>query len=101
MLSQCECVEGDPCEVKFQRISANHEEVTINRRDDKESNGNIRSLLDRLHLGGTPAQQAELGVLLTKYADVFAAQEEDLGYTDRVEHEIPLVDETPVSQPYR
>uniref|UniRef100_A0A8P4GKR5 Gypsy retrotransposon integrase-like protein 1 n=1 Tax=Dicentrarchus labrax TaxID=13489 RepID=A0A8P4GKR5_DICLA len=36
-----------------------------------------------------------------RYADVFAAQDEDLGYTDQVKHEIPVVDESPVSQPYR
>ncbi|KAK7909832.1 hypothetical protein WMY93_014516 [Mugilogobius chulae] len=28
-------------------------------------------------------------------------QDEDLGYTDHVQHEIPVVDETPVNQPYR
>lgn len=101
IISQCQCIEGDPYEVKFQRISADHEEVAINRKDDQKSDSDIQSLLDRLHQGGTPEQQAELGVLLRKYADVFAVHDEDLGYTDRVKHEIPLVDETPVSQPYR
>ena len=101
VLSQCQCVEGDPYEVKFQRISANHEEVVINRKDDQGSGSDTQTLLDRLHLGGTPEQQAELGAVLMKYADVFAANDEDLGFTDRVKHEIPLVDETPVSQPYR
>ena len=38
---------------------------------------------------------------MMKYTDVFAAHDEDLGYTDQVKHEIPLLDETPVSQPYR
>ena len=101
ILSQCQCVEGDPCEVKFQRISANHEEVIINRKDGQGSDNDIQTLLDRLHLGGTPDQQAELRAILMKYADVFAVNDEDLGYTDRVKHEIPVVDETPVSQPYR
>ncbi|XP_029902664.1 uncharacterized protein LOC115355879 [Myripristis murdjan] len=101
VLSQCECVEGDPYEVKFQRISANHEEVTINRKDSQSSDSDIKSLLDRLHIGGSPEQQAELGALLRKYADVFAVNDEDLGYTDRVKHEIPVVDDVPVSQPYR
>lgn len=32
---------------------------------------------------------------------MFAVCDEDLGFPDQVEHEIPLVDETPVSQPYR
>uniref|UniRef100_A0A8P4GS98 Gypsy retrotransposon integrase-like protein 1 n=1 Tax=Dicentrarchus labrax TaxID=13489 RepID=A0A8P4GS98_DICLA len=101
ILSQCQCIEGDPYEVKFQRISSSHEEVTVTRKDNKECDSDMQSLLGRLHLGGTPEQQAELGVLLMRYADVFAAQDEDLGYTDQVKHEIPVVDESPVSQPYR
>lgn len=100
-LSPCEYVEGDPYEVKFQRISANHEEVTISRKEGQDSDRDPQGLLNRLHLGGTREQQAELGALLLKYADVFAVQDEDLGYTDRVKHEISVVDETPVSQPYR
>lgn len=100
-LAPCHCVEGDPYVVKFQPIAANHEEVTIDRKDGPEGNSDLQSLIDRLHMGGTPAQQAELGELLIKYADVFALHDEDLGYTDMVTHEIPVVDETLVSQPYR
>lgn len=94
-------MEGDPYEVKFQRIFANHEEVTVGRRDGQGSDSDIKSLLDRLHLGGTREEQAELGALLLKNADVFAGHDKDLGYTDRVKHEIPVLDDTPVSQPYR
>ncbi|XP_062420887.1 uncharacterized protein K02A2.6-like [Pungitius pungitius] len=101
VLSQCQCVDGDPCEVKFQRITADHEEVTIDRKDDHGGDSDIQNLLKQLHLGGTLEQQVELGELLMKYADVFAIHDEDLGYTDTVKHEIPVVDETPVSQPYR
>lgn len=39
-------------------------------------------------------------MLLMKFADVFGIHEKDLGYTDRVKHEIPVMDETPVSQLY-
>lgn len=101
ILSQCQCVEGDPYEVKFQRISADHEEVVVNWRADQGSSSDAQTLLDRLHLGGTPEQRKELVAALMKYADVFAANDEDPGYTDQVKHEIPLLDETPVSQPYR
>lgn len=101
VLSQCQYVDGDPCEVKFQRITADHEEVTIHRKDDHGGDSDMQNLLKQLHLGGTPEQQVELGELLMKYADVFAIHDEDLGYTDKVKHEIPVVDETPVSQPYR
>uniref|UniRef100_A0A672FZX6 Gypsy retrotransposon integrase-like protein 1 n=1 Tax=Salarias fasciatus TaxID=181472 RepID=A0A672FZX6_SALFA len=100
-LSHCESVENEPFQVKFQRISADHEEVTVSQREGQKSNGGMKSWLDQLDLGGTPEQQVELSELLRKYEDVFAVHDEDLGFTDRVKHEIPVVDETPVSQPYR
>lgn len=100
-LSPCQCTKGEPCEVKFQRISANHEEVTINQRNNKWADSEVKSLLDQLHMGGTPEERAELAILLKRYADVFAVHNEDLGFTDQVKHEIPLADRTPVSQPYR
>lgn len=56
ILTQCPCVEGEPYEVKFQRISANHEEVTIDWNDGQGSDRDIQSLLDRIHLGGTTEQ---------------------------------------------
>lgn len=34
VLNLCQCIEGEPCEVKFQRISATHEEVTVKRHTD-------------------------------------------------------------------
>lgn len=101
IISPGRCIEGDPCEVKFERISANHEEVTLNQKDCQGANSCVQDLLGRLHIGGTPGQQAEVRTLLKRYADVFALHDEDLGYTDRVKHEIPVVDEAPVSQPYR
>lgn len=101
ILTHCQCAESDSCEVRFQRISADHEEVRIDQRDKTMSDSDLSNLLSRLHIGGTPEQQAELGVLLMKHADVFAVHDEDLGYTDRVKHEIHLTDDSPISQPYR
>ncbi|CAM4557621.1 unnamed protein product [Leuciscus chuanchicus] len=101
ILTHCQCVESEACQVRFQRISADHEEVRVDQKDKPESGTDPSNLLSRLHIGGTPEQQARLGVLLLKYADVFAACDEDLGYTDRVKHELHLTDETPVAQPYR
>ncbi|KAK3518538.1 hypothetical protein QTP70_001500 [Hemibagrus guttatus] len=60
-----------------------------------------QSPLEKLQIGGTPEQQMELRALLMKYEDVFAICDEDLGHTDRVKHEIPVIDDIPVSQPYR
>lgn len=59
ILCQCQCVEGVPYEVKFQRISSNHDEVVINQKDDQGSDIDTQTLLDRLHLAGTPEQQAK------------------------------------------
>ncbi|KAK3526080.1 hypothetical protein QTP70_014642 [Hemibagrus guttatus] len=101
VLTPCQCVESDVCEVRFHSISADHEEVSVGQRDKPESDTGQRNLLSRLHIGGTPEQQARLCGLLTKYADVFTVCDEDLGYTDQVKHEIHLTDDAPVAQPYR
>ncbi|KAK3517143.1 hypothetical protein QTP86_019142, partial [Hemibagrus guttatus] len=101
VLTPCQCVESDVCEVRFHSISADHEEVSVDQRDKPESDNSPRNLLSKLHIGGTPEQQARLCGLLTKYADVFAVCDEDLGYSDRVKHEIHLTDDAPVAQPYR
>lgn len=50
--------------------------------------------LDRL-------EQQKAAALLRKYHSLFAKDEADLGCTNLIKHEIPLLDETPVHQPYR
>ncbi len=52
-------------------------------------------------MGGTPEQQVQLKAVLEKYLGVFAADDDDLGYTDKVQHEIHLTDDVPLNQPYR
>ena len=47
------------------------------------------------------AEASQLRELLRKYSDCFAWSDAELGYTDRVKHEIVLTDETPIAQPYR
>lgn len=39
--------------------------------------------------------------MLSRFVDVFALADDDLGFSDKVQHEIHLVDDVPVSQPYR
>lgn len=100
LLTQVDEVRSDDtCEVQFQRISADTEEVSI----DKHAEGapSVQSILDQLNVGGNPEQREQLASLLTKYSFVFAAEDEDLGYTDKVQHEIHLTDDVPVVQPYR
>lgn len=45
--------------------------------------------------------QLKVRDLLSKYASVFSAHEGDLGCTNLIMHEIPLVDDVPVRQRYR
>ncbi len=101
VLAQGRRVESSSCEVRFHQISADHEEVRVNQRSMTEVSGDLQCPLEKVQIGGTPAQQAELKALLRGYLDVFAITDEDLGYTELVKHEIPLNDDLPVSQSYR
>ncbi|KAJ7999930.1 hypothetical protein DPEC_G00199510 [Dallia pectoralis] len=65
------------CEVKFQRISASVEQVSVVEKD-LQTSSQLPSVVDRLDIGGTKEQQAELRAVLEKYTDVFAAEDEDL-----------------------
>lgn len=79
ILTQVECVDSDQCEVRFERISADTEEVTVDRKEGQTSDSDIQLILDSLHIGGTQEEQAPLAALLASYSDVFAFQDEDLG----------------------
>lgn len=47
------------------------------------------------------SEQQQAAALLTKYHSLFAKNEADLGCTNLIQHEIPLLDATPVRQAYR
>ncbi|XP_028298451.1 uncharacterized protein LOC114460741 [Gouania willdenowi] len=51
--------------------------------------------------GLNSAEQQQAAALLNKYHSLFAKDEADLGCTNLIKHEIPLLDDTPVRQPYR
>ena len=72
------------CEVQFQRISADTEEVRIDQHPDTYRD--VQPSLDQLNVGGSPEQRAQLALLLEKYSFVFATEDEDLGYTNKVQH---------------
>lgn len=61
----------------------------------------MQSVLDKLDIGGTDDERAALCALLARYSDVFTDDDDDLGFTDKVKHEIKLIDDVPVTQPYR
>ena len=48
-----------------------------------------------------PVAEEQAKELLGRYSDVFAKQEGDLGCTDEISHEIPLLDQAPIRQRYR
>lgn len=49
----------------------------------------------------SPEEESQAKQLLEKYSDVFARYDGDLGCTDEIVHEIPLLDDAPVRQRYR
>lgn len=55
--------------------------------------------IDLSHLSGE--EQGQVRSLLRKYASVFAANDQDLGCTNLITHDIPLLDSVPVRQRYR
>ncbi len=92
---------NETCEVKFQRISADIEEIGVNPKRDQVLENSSKEFLSKLHISGTLDQQAELSDLIMQFSDVFALEDEDLGFTDKVQHEIHVTDDIPVTQPYR
>lgn len=52
VLSHFQCAENNPCEVRFQCISAKQEEVTGDQEFRPKSDSDTRELLSRLQIGG-------------------------------------------------
>ena len=46
-------------------------------------------------------EQGQVRSLLEHYASVFSTSDTDLGCTNLISHDIPLIDDTPVAQRYR
>ncbi|KAI3359260.1 hypothetical protein L3Q82_002779 [Scortum barcoo] len=102
IISSAELVESvQTCEVKFHRISADVEQVSVDTKDES-FHSKAQSVLDKLDIGGTDNERTALCASLAKYIDVFTDDDDDnLRSTDKVKHEIKLVDDVPVTQPYR
>lgn len=74
--------------------------VTIAMQSVKENP--LPSAIDALDLSTLTAQDQErVRSLLHGYQSVFSSHDGDLGCTNLIAHEIPLLDETPVRQRYR
>ena len=50
---------------------------------------------------GTPAEKQEALRIFTSYADVFSSEENSLGRTTMIQHQIPTCDDIPVNQRHR
>lgn len=99
--SHVDCIESDQtCHIKFQRISADVEEISVNQ-DSEQPDSKVQKILNQLDIGGNEEERVALCALLARYIDVFADDDENLGHTDKVKHEIKLIDDIPVTQPYR
>ena len=63
----------------------------------------LEAKLDRLKINPdlTPVQQVQMKELLRRHGDLFAWTDSELGFTDRVKHDIFLTDDAPIAQPYR
>lgn len=58
--------------------------------------------LDSIAFSGlSPTENVQAKALLNKYSTLFAKNDIDLGCTNLIKHEIPLLDNAPVRQPYR
>ncbi|CAI5649652.1 unnamed protein product [Oreochromis niloticus] len=61
-----------------------------------------QDMVDAIDLSAlTESEQHEVRLLLQKYRSVFSTHEGDLGCTNLISHDIPLLDDVPVRQRYR
>lgn len=92
-------VKSDP-QVEIRLDGDSHECTAYVSSQTANPDGN--SDFDTLPLGGLNSiEQLQAKALLLKYSSLFAKSDTDVGCTNLITHEIPLIDETPVRQPYR
>lgn len=72
----------------------------ISTQEASMSNNSSDRILVNLE-GLTEQQAAQANALFSKYGSIFSKNDGDLGCTSLITHEIPLVDDVPVRQPYR
>jgi hypothetical protein len=100
-------VVENPSNIKFNR-HGNIQEIYIqeelmcgefNITNDMPDDFQIPSEKDQLNLD--PAQMNEIRSLFYRNRDVFSQNNEDIGYTATIKHNIRTMDDQPVVQPYR
>lgn len=87
-----------PCSVTLDEQDGVH--VAVVQSNVATDNSDVD--IDSVSWPTLTAQEEQQGkALLAKYAAVFSKGEGDLGCTNLVEHEVPLLDEVPIRQRYR
>ena len=94
------CQNLESPKVNLIQLSANKARVVLQEETITEPTSR-ECPVDLSHVTCTPEQKRDLENLLTKHANVFAKNDNDLGSTDTYTHKIPTIDEVPVTQPYR
>ena len=95
-------VQDDNQAVTFTQVSAS--EVVIQPKPEespKEEDSPKSTPIPPEHMHCIPDQQAKLDELLAKYKDMFATDDDELGYTETVKHKIFTTDDIPVNQHFR
>lgn len=87
------------CNELHEGVCSNECMASTSSLGSKDKSGNEWDI--PLFDGLEESEQQQAVTLLKKYQSIFAKDEADLGCTDLIQHEIPLVDDTPVRQPYR
>lgn len=97
-------VVGSLSEVSMVNLPPGVEEVRVHTAS-MSSQGVAPLLPDQMEAIDLSAlsaeEQEEARGLLRKHASVFSSHDGDLGCTNLISHEIPLLDATPIRQPYR
>ena len=95
VLHVAEGVKGDEVTLTLNESTISYETCTATPLRD--SNVNVPCP----DFEGTTEQREQLQRLLNQHRNVFATDDNDFGYTYRVQHRIPVKHDIPVAQPYR
>ena len=101
-LHLAEVVAGGGGSVHFERVGPREEQVMIREQHGSQGDRELSLEIAALSFPGFSEDQArQARQLLHKFSHVFASSDSDLGCTNLICHEIPVVDGVPVSQRYR
>ena len=87
--------------VKGDEVSLTVNEHTIAYETDTTQLSDCNVNVPCPDFDGTIEEREQLQNLLNRHRHAFVTDDNDLGYTDRVQHHITVKDDTPVAQPYR